>query len=267
MNKFRVKTYEFTSDKIQNKDKVTFAFLTDLHGLEYGNCNSDLCREIEMQSPDAILVAGDMVVRTEPESLKTAFHLLRMLSIKFPVFYALGNHEFKMKRGIYSEDYRKYEQDLKEAGICFLHNEYCQIELKGNTFVLYGLELPMEYYRKPCSPKLTVKEMKTFLGIPRKQGYQILLAHNPKYGKAYLQWGADLILSGHYHGGIIRLTEHHGLTCPQYLLFPPFCCGDFSKGKSKMLVSAGLGEHTIPVRIHNPRELLMIHINGKRSDS
>ena len=66
-----------------------------------------------------------------------------------------------------------------------------------------------------------------------------------------------MILSGHYHGGIVRFGKHIGLTCPQFLLFPPFCCGDFHRGDSHMLVSAGLGEHTIPVRIH-PRELLVI---------
>ena len=57
---------------------------------------------------------------------------------------------------------------------------------------------------------------------------------------------------------VLRLSEHHGLTCPQFLLFPPFCCGDFHRGGSHMIVSAGLGEHTVPLRIHNPRELLLL---------
>ena len=82
----------------------------------------------------------------------------------------------------------------------------------------------------------------------------------PKYGKTYFEWGADLILSGHYHGGVVRLSEHYGLSSPQYLFLPPFCCGDFHKGDQHMIVSAGLGEHTIPLRIHNPRELLVIDI-------
>ena len=96
------------------------------------------------------------------------------------------------------------------------------------------------------------------IGTPSKAGIHILLAHNPKYGNTYLSWGADLILSGHYHGGILRFNENYGLTCPQYLLFPPYCCGRFQSGKSTMIVSAGLGEHTIPIRLHNPRELLVI---------
>ena len=102
--------------------------------------------------------------------------------------------------------------------------------------------------------------MEELIGKPEDNGMQILLAHNPKYGKTYFEWGADLILSGHYHGGVVRLSEHYGLSSPQYLFLPPFCCGDFHKGDQHMIVSAGLGEHTIPLRIHNPRELLLIDI-------
>nr|WP_243097127.1 hypothetical protein [Ruminococcus sp. AF46-10NS] len=98
------------------------------------------------------------------------------------------------------------------------------------------------------------------IGEPGKNGMQILLAHNPKYGNAYFDWGADMILCGHYHGGVVRLSEHHGLSCPQYLVLPPFCCGDFHRGEQHMFVSAGMGEHTIPLRIHNPRELLVIDV-------
>ena len=57
---------------------------------------------------------------------------------------------------------------------------------------------------------------------------QVLLAHNPKYGKTYYEWGADMILSGHYHGGVVRFSEHHGLSSPQYLVLPPFSLRRFS---------------------------------------
>ncbi|MCD7867761.1 MAG: hypothetical protein LUG62_06120 [Clostridiales bacterium] len=71
-----------------------------------------------------------------------------------------------------------------------------------------------------------------------------------------------MIVCGHYHGGIIRLNEHHGLSCPQYLFLPPYCCGDFHEKGGHMFVSPGVGEHTIPVRIHNPREVLMITVKN-----
>ena len=124
--------------------------------------------------------------------------------------------------------------------------------------MFYGLELPMQYYKKPKSPMLSLTELESLIGIPYMEGIHVLLAHNPKYGNTYFSWGSDVILCGHYHGGVLRLSEHHGLTCPQFLLFPPFCCGDFHRGGSHMIVSAGLGEHTVPLRIHNPRELLLL---------
>lgn len=67
-------------------------------------------------------------------------------------------------------------------------------------------------------------------------------------------------MSGHYHGGVLRLSEHYGLACPQYLFLPPYCCGDFHKENKHMLVSAGLGEHTVPLRINNPRELIIAEL-------
>ena len=87
--------------------------------------------------------------------------------------------------------------------------------LKGDV-----MELPIEYYHKPRSPKLKKEVMEELIGKPEDKGMQILLAHNPKYGKTYFEWGADLILSGHYHGGVVRLSEHYGLSSPQYLFLP-----------------------------------------------
>ena len=134
------------------------------------------------------------------------------------------------------------------------------VELQGSDFVFHGLELPIEYYHKPNSPALSLTTMEELIGMPSQPGVHVLLAHNPKYGNTYFSWGADLILSGHYHGGILRLNENHGLTCPQYLFLPPYCCGKFTRGSHHMIVSAGLGEHTIPVRIHNPRELILVDL-------
>ena len=259
MKTFRTRTYEIHSRKLKSGQKVRFAFLTDLHGLTYGNNHQYLYEEILRQKPDAVLVAGDMIVTREKETLQAAAGLLVRLSERIPVFYALGNHEYKMLLNPeVRQQYLNYERLLTSAGVCFLHNEHIFSRFGGTDFIFYGLELPIEYYHKPNSPALSLTALEEMIGTPSKAGIHILLAHNPKYGNTYLSWGADLILSGHYHGGILRFNENHGLTCPQYLLFPPYCCGRFQSGKSTMIVSAGLGEHTIPIRLHNPRELLVI---------
>lgn len=261
MNKFRIKKYEIHTDKIQNPDGVRFVLLADQHGISYGQDNCRLLDTIHGLKPDAVLVAGDMAVRAQPDTLVTACKLLTSLAEEYPVYYALGNHEYKMSlNGEFREHYQKYEKALKKAGIHVLRNTHEHALLGGDRFCFYGLELPIEYYRKPKSPRLYSEVIDAIIGEPGSSGMQILLAHNPKYGKAYFDWGADMILSGHYHGGVVRLSEHHGLSSPQYLVLPPFCCGDFHKGEQHMFVSAGMGEHTIPLRIHNPRELLVIDV-------
>lgn len=263
MKKFRVKNYEICSSKMNTGKEVRFALMADLHGFEFGKENEDLIRAIRDEKPDAILVPGDMVIRSDVTSLEETEKMLATLAEEFPVYYSLGNHENQMVLNEeMKEKYLKYERALTAAGVCFLHNEYAETRIKGTDFLFYGLEIPMKYYHKPKSPKLTLKTMEELIGTPFRNGIHVLLAHNPKYGNTYFSWGADLTVCGHYHGGILRLGEHTGLTCPQFLLFPPYCCGDFHKGDRHMIVSAGLGEHTIPIRIHNPRELLMITIKA-----
>lgn len=259
MKKFITTNYVIYSEKIKASRGVRFVMLTDLHGLSFGKDNEALLSAIREAAPDAVLVAGDMLVREEPETFKTAEKLLGKIVNQYAVYYALGNHEYKVfQGGEHRKEYLEYEARLRASGVRFLHNQSEKFTIENIKFTIYGLEIPMIYYRKPRSPYLTPEVVRTLIGEPEGDSVNILLAHNPKYGKTYFKWGADLIVSGHYHGGVLRISKHVGLTSPQFLLFPPYCCGDFHKGNSHMLVSAGIGEHTIPVRIHNPRELLII---------
>lgn len=264
MKKFRVKEYNVYSSKVDVGEGVKFAVLTDLHGMEFGKQNEDLVKKIKEIDPDAVLAVGDLNVRSAPETLKTAEELLLNLVKDYPVYYSLGNHEYKL---LVSEKYREqrdayleYEKTLGNAGIHFLHNGHETMQIGQTKIFFHGLELPLSYYQKVKTPKLSLSEIEKFIGKREEEGFHVLMAHNPKYGKIYFSWGADLILAGHYHGGIMRLGEHWGILSPQFHVFPSYCCGDFVKNGQHMIVSAGLGEHTIPVRIHNPRELLVVAV-------
>ena len=156
--------------------------------------------------------------------------------------------------------YQEYEKELKTAGSisCIMNPAACKVGKPALT--VYGLEIPLIYYKKPFSPQLKREEVRELIGEPSSDSLNILLAHSPKYGDTYFDWGADLILSGHYHGGIVRLGRHNGLLSPQLHPFPKFCCWRFPQEGSAYAVSAGAGNNTIPVRIHNPRELLMVDL-------
>lgn len=264
---FRTEIYQMSSDKIENEKGIRFALLSDLHGLSFGEKNSDLRKAIQENRTDAVLAAGDMIVRRDEGTMERAGDLLAALAGEFPVIFAPGNHESSMEQSQdFSETYQKYEDSLRAAGVFVLKNQRQTERIAGMDVTFYGLDLPLEYYHKPASPMLTKETLTELLGEREKKGFGVLLAHNPKYGKAYLDWGVDLTVCGHYHGGVVRFTRRHGLTCPQYLFLPPYCCGDFHKNGRHMVVSAGLGEHTIPLRIHNPRELLIIHMKKGKKD-
>ena len=162
MEKFRTVTYEIHNPKIKKGSTVRFALLADVHGSVFGEKNQILVERIEKWNPDAILVAGDMVVRREPATIKSAQCFLEQISRKYPVFYAPGNHESKMRDAGhgYHREYQEYEDSLKQAGICMLYNERAEFEAKRNHFVITGLELPLEYYKKPFSPGLTREKIK-----------------------------------------------------------------------------------------------------------
>lgn len=260
MENFRTIRYEIHNPKIRTKEGIRFACLADLHGSLFGERNSRLLDKIQEYRPDAILLAGDMVVRMEPDTLETASDLLGKLAKEYPVFYSMGNHESQMAQDgfLYQKDYLNYQAQLQKNGVVVLKNETQRILLKEDSFFINGLELPLEYYKKPFSPRLTHEKMEELMGKPKPEEIQILLAHNPKYGDVYFGWGADLILSGHYHGGVFRFSRHVGAISSQFIPFPRYCCGDFYRGNQCMVVSAGLGEHTIPLRIHNPRELIFL---------
>ena len=108
--------------------------------------------------------------------------------------------------------------------------------------------------------------MEEMIGTPSQPGFHVLLAHNPKYGNTYFSWGADLILSGHYHGGVMMLGKKRGAIAPDFRIFPGECGGMHQKNGCAVIVSAGLGEHKIPVRIHNPRELTIVRISALQNE-
>ena len=100
------------------------------------------------------------------------------------------------------------------------------------------------------------------LGKPEKEAFQILIAHNPVHFQAYRRWGADLVLSGHLHGGLVRIPGIGGVISPQFRIFPKYC-GELTREKDSWIaVSKGLGSHTINIRLFNPAEVVVLHLKA-----
>lgn len=264
MSHYRIRTYEIKSRKIKNRE-VRLHFLSDLHGLSFAigdSGKSELAEQIQKRSPDVILIGGDMIIGSVLESTRCVEKLVEELGRIAPVYYALGNHEQARSRAWHPEA-EEYVDDAffahLRANTCLLDNCNAGCEVYGNKLQLYGLSLGRDSYRKPFPRKIRKADICALLG-ERDSGeqFQILLAHSPYHANAYFAWGADLTLCGHYHGGVVRFGENAGLLSTYGHPFPRYCCGRFDKGSRTLIVSGGLGEHTVNLRIHNPREIIEI---------
>jgi len=265
MKKTTVTDYQIKIDRsCAGRGTVRAVFITDLHNAWWNDdrdCLPDLIGKI---SPDIILCGGDMIVAHPGESVDEAvYFMLRMLDIA-PVYLGLGNHEFRSR--IYPETYGNMYWDflnpLLDRGIILLDNVRTEIDFNGVNLSIIGLAIPRENYHRFRRVPLLVDKMNSLVGRPDENHVSILLAHNPRYSQTYLEWGADITLCGHYHGGVIGLGKNRGLISPGFDPFPSNARGMLEKNGRKLIISSGLGEHTVPVRINNPRELVKLEITA-----
>jgi hypothetical protein len=250
--------YIISSRKIpRDFDGKKIVFLSDLHNVELGKNNRRLLCAIDREQPDYIFVGGDMLVSKLGNHTDHALALLRELARRYPVYYANGNHEERLlwtseECPEAGEIYRDYMEQLDAFGVHRISNETVKIQEGSSSLYLSGLEIGRDYYVRGEQREMPVSYVEEKLGPCRKDSFHILLAHNPTYFDTYADWGADLTLSGHLHGGIMRLPILGGVIAPSFQLFPKYDAGFFRRGKHRMIVSVGLGSHSIKIRLFNP---------------
>lgn len=258
---FQRTVYTMKSGKLTEDLKVVF--LSDLHSQEYGPENEELIRAIAAEKPDLILCGGDMTISRQHGRFRRAMIFLIRLRRIAPVIFANGNHESEMRK--YADRYKKWEQLLKRADIFVVNNAHISFRVKNQTLRIYGLELPLSKYKKLKVPHMTMGELEDLVGpspADRKE-FTVLLAHNPQFMDLYLRWGTDLALSGHFHGGVMRLWKNQVLVSAYGFPFPKYGYGEFEKYGHHGIVTSGLGDHVMPLRIHNPKEYVVIHLRKR----
>ena len=279
--------YKITSEKLGNEfSDRTFVVLSDLHNHSIGKDNRKLIDKIHSIHPDFILIAGDMVTKRQFCIPSNAFTLLKTLSKKYRIYYAYGNHEQyfeglmegmhnlsgkdsdRIKRQNLYSTWVEYKKRLQKLGVVFLDNQGIALTKKGSLF-LSGVSLDKKYYLRTVKKKdrtngvSSVKEyLMENLESKDEDTFHILIAHNPVYFKDYVAWGADLILSGHMHGGLARLPFLGGVISPQVTLFPKYDAGKFTQDGKNMIISRGLGTHSNMPRLFNPPELVVVHLQN-----
>ena len=257
-NRFVTIACEIKSDKITKPCRLVL--LADLHNKSFGEGNERLLAAIDKAAPDGILVAGDMLTAMRGADYSQALSLMEQLSARYRVYYGMGNHEYRL--GLYPDDYpgmyEGYMSGLKRAGIEPLINE--TVYLPECNIAVCGAQIDRAYFRHFRRKPMETSYLSKLLGTPDGEIFQLLIAHNPVYFDVYARWGADLVVSGHVHGGIMRLPVLGGVLSPALTLFPKYDGGMFKEDNSTMILSRGLSSHTPPVRIFNPGELIVIDL-------
>lgn len=260
----RFVTVEYTvkSKKLYKDCKAVM--LSDLHNKEYGKENSSLVQAIDEIKPNFILIAGDMLTANEEKTEYTVpVKLIGELAERYPVYYGMGNHEYRMKiyKKGYGDQFEQYAGELEKCGVRLLSNE--RIYLPEYNMEICGLEIERRFYRRFRRRQMEPSYVEKLMGKSREDCFEVLLAHNPDYFREYAGWGADLTLAGHVHGGVVRVPGLGGLISPMLHLFPKYDGGLFEEYGRTMILGRGLGMHTVPVRLLNPGELVVIHMKSE----
>ena len=246
-------------------------FLSDLHCKMYGLDGTFLLEKIKEIGPDIVLIGGDMITAYPGHKNDKVISFLGQLSDAFPIIYAYGNHELRLS--LYPEEYGdawdRYVSGLSGKNITVKDNETVHLEEYGID--VFCFSAGREFYKRMTKTEMPSSYIGEKLGNPNPSSYSILLAHDPRYFDTYEQYGADLTLSGHVHGGIMRLPlpsfceesgktviRMRGVLSPACTLFPKYDSGYFTKNGKKIIISRGLGTHTLPIRIFNPGDLIVI---------
>lgn len=259
-NRYVIREYTVKTDKVSLSR--TIVFLSDLHNKKYGKNNEKTIADVRALNPDLVLVGGDMMTAYPGEDYSSGLHFVSEVCKDRPYVYAEGNHEYRAR--IYTEDYNdlsdRYNNDLAKNGVKITINDH---EDFFSEIRVFSFSMAHEYYRRFRLKPMPDDYIASEIGNPDDGKFNILLAHNPDYFENYVKWGADLTLSGHVHGGVVRIPFWIGVISPMCTLFPKYSGGVFRKKEKTMIVSRGMGMHTIPLRMFNPAEIVVIRVCPK----
>lgn len=273
--KYKSEDIEIVNYKVQSRkipkvfDEFKIVQISDLHNRSFGTDNNILLEKIDKLKPNIVCITGDLIDSTN-EDFSIALKLIDELSRKYQVYNIIGNHEQKVMINKYKELYKDYFKQLKSKNIISLENEKVKIQI-GNDFInIYGLVVPYKYYpylfnKNYKNKKLDFNknDIEKQLGKINNKEYNVLLAHTPFFFEGYSNWGADLVLAGHVHGGIIRLPIKGGLLSPNREFFPKYDLGEYNIDKSTMILTKGLGGSRMIPRVNCKPEIVEITLKCK----
>ena len=231
-------------------DGFRIAQVSDLHNSEFGEDNETLLAVLRSAQPDIIAITGDLIDSRRTDVATALAFVENALEIA-PCYYVTGNHEARLK-----EEYASFKAELLNLGVVVLENDSVLLERDGQTVTLLGVQDPS--FGTDYSPDWDATTMERNLAAFPQEGFRILLSHRPEFMELYSRYEMDLVLTGHAHGGQVRLPLLGGLYAPGQGIFPEYDAGLFEKGDTQMIVSRGIGNSIVPLRFNNRPEVILI---------
>lgn len=250
--------YSVTSPKLNNQEPIRAVLLTDLHSYIYHKEQQPLIQRIRDLKPDVIFLSGDMADDRNP--FIGLVLLLNDIADMAPCYYVTGSHDY------WSGEINEIKKTVKGYGVTVLQGQTVSVTLKGQLIDISGLDDPTmaPAWEGEGEGAAYRRALEVYEGID-KERYNILVAHRPDFIEDYSRLGFDLVLSGHTHGGQVRIPFLiNGLYAPNQGYFPKYAGGLYDVGGTRLLVSRGLSYYPELPRIFNPPEIVLMEIKGQR---
>ncbi len=220
--------------------------ISDLHNAKFGKNNKRLIDKVRECDPDMIVLTGDLV-DSNHTNVNRAVQFVNEIVKICPVYYVTGNHEYWLE----TSEYDELMTGLTGAGVVILDDQAVEISRGDAKFRLVGLD----------DKSLADGTLGTLLNDESE--FTVVLAHEPQYLARYASTGVDLVLSGHAHGGQFRLPFVGGIVAPDQGFLPEYTAGEYYMNGTEMIVSRGLGNSVIPVRLFNYPEIVCVELKTK----
>ena len=235
--------------------------ISDLHNAKFGKDNQKLVDRIRECEPDMIVLTGDLVDSNHTNVDRAVQFVDEIVKI-CPVYYVTGNHEYWLE----ASEYDELISGLADAGVVILDDQVVEVSRGDAKFRLVGLDdrsLSDGTLGTLLNDQAGQKEETADNENSEKKEFTVVLAHEPQYLAKYAGIGVDLVLSGHAHGGQFRLPFVGGIVAPDQGFFPEYTAGEYYMNGTEMIVSRGLGNSVIPVRLFNYPEIVCVELKTK----
>mgnify|MGYP001091672248 CR=1 FL=1 len=254
-NYLEVTNYSLENEKIPSSfNDYKIAQISDFHNTKSKRLTNSLIRKLKQEQPNIIVITGDLIDAKKTD-IEVATHFIEEISNIAPIYYVTGNHEVSTK------DYEKLKENLISNNVTILENKSIFIKEKEEEINLLGIDDP-SIIRDSFIDDSTITRTNLENISYDKEKYSILLSHRPELFDTYVQSNIDLILTGHAHGGQIRIPFIGGVIAPNQGIFPKYTSGVLKKDSTTMIISRGIGNSILPFRINNRPELVIITLKN-----